>query len=126
MFYFLDKLFFVFHILLICFNLFGWIWKKTRLANLVLLSLTAFSWLILGIWYGIGYCPFTDWHWQVRHELGYYDMPYSYIKFLIDEITGLDAQAYFVDLATAVLFSLAILISVYVNFRDWRRNKNFQ
>jgi len=72
---FLDKFFFVFHSLLILFNLSGWMWKKTRRLNLVLLLLTGFSWTILGIWYGFGFCPSTEWHWQVRMKLGLPDMP---------------------------------------------------
>jgi len=81
---FLNEFFFIFHSALIIFGLFGWLWEKTRAANLVVLSLTGFSWFILGIWYGFGFCPCTEWHWQVRMRLGYYDMPSSYIKFLID------------------------------------------
>lgn len=116
----LDNFFFVFHSGIILFNLFGWIWKRTRKANLILLSLTAFSWFVLGLWYGIGYCPCTDWHWAVRRELGYYDMPGSYVKFLIDSLTGLDLSAGLVDTVTAVAFFSALSISVYLNWRDRR------
>ncbi len=79
------------------------------------LLLTAFSWFILGIWYGFGYCPCTDWHWMVRRELGYADMPNSYIKFLANELTGLDVTAYTVDLWTGLLFGAALLVSLYLN-----------
>lgn len=115
MYEFLDIFFFVFHTCLILFNLFGWIWKVTRKLNLITLSATAFSWIVLGFWYGIGYCPCTHWHWLVRRELGYYDMPNSYIKFLIDELTGLEFAAYTVDLWAGILFFSALVISVYVN-----------
>jgi hypothetical protein len=37
---------------------------------LIVLSLTAVSW-DFGIWYGYGYCLFTDWHWRIRELLGY-------------------------------------------------------
>jgi hypothetical protein len=86
---FLDVFFTVFHTLLIFFNLFGWIWKRTRRINLVCLLLTAGSWLILGIFYGIGYCPLTDWHFAVLERLGYTDLPSSYISFLVHRLTGL-------------------------------------
>jgi hypothetical protein len=85
---FLDKFFFVFHSTWIVFLLFGWAWRKTRRANLAVIVLTAFSWFILGIWYGYGYCPSTDWHWMVRVRLGYKDLPNSYTKFLVDSLTG--------------------------------------
>lgn len=113
----LDIFFLFFHSSLILFNLFGWIWEKTRILNLITLSLTAFSWTILGIWYGFGYCPCTDWHWMVRRELGDTDMPRSYIKFLLDELLGLDFSAYTVDLWTGILFILVFLISIFVNVK---------
>ncbi|MEL7832608.1 DUF2784 domain-containing protein [Fodinibius sp. Rm-B-1B1-1] len=113
--------FILFHTLLILFNLLGWIWKSTRRLHLVTIFLTAFSWFVLGIWYGFGYCFCTDWHWQVRRELGYTDMPNSYIKFLIELLTGINLSANFVDLATAILFFLALVMSLYVNFRNFEK-----
>ena len=67
---FLDIFFLVFHTLLIFFNLFGWLIKPLRKANLIVLLLTGGSWFILGIFYGFGFCPFTEFHWQVLHKLG--------------------------------------------------------
>lgn len=116
MYYLLDIFFLVFHTVLILFNLFGWAWKKTRRLNFITLFLTAFSWFILGIWYGFGYCPCTHWHWLVRRELGHYDMPASYIKFLVDLFTGLDVNAVLVDWGTGIAFGLAFIVSIYVNF----------
>jgi len=123
MYAFLNIFFFVFHSTLIIFNLFGWIWKKTRLANLVVILLTAFSWTILGIWYGFGFCPCTDWHWQVREKLGYFDMPSSYTKFLIDSLTGLDVKEILVDTLAVTLLALALVASVFTNVRDWKRKR---
>ena len=118
---FLDKFFFGFHSLVILFSLLGWLWTKTRRLNLILLLLTGFSWGVLGIWYGFGYCPSTDWHWQVRMKLGRYDMPASYTKFLVDSITGLDVNARLVDALTLIFFLIALTVSMIVNIRDWRR-----
>ena len=112
--------FFFFHSSLILFNLFGWAWRKTRLWNLVTLSAVAFSWFGLGIWYGWGYCPCTQWHWEVRQKLGYTDMPASYIQFLVEKFTGLHFQAAVVDAVTVVLFFIALGISLFLNLRDWR------
>lgn len=117
----LDIGFFVFHSALILFILFGWVWRKTRKPNLVAILLTAFSWFILGIWYGFGYCPCTHWHWLVREQLGRHDMPRSYIKFLIDSLTGWDVDAMSVDIATAAAFFLASLASVQANLRGKRQ-----
>ena len=49
-----DIFFFVFHSMFILFVLVGWAWKRTRLAHLVVVGLTALSWFGLGIWYGFG------------------------------------------------------------------------
>jgi len=121
MYYFLDKFFFVFHSALMSFIIFGWIWKKTRLANLTVILLTAFSWFILGIWYGFGFCPSTEWHWQVRYKLGYFDMPNSYTKFLVDTLTGLDLSQKVIDIFAVSLLLLALFASLLTNGRDWRK-----
>ncbi len=113
----LDKFFFAFHTLLILFNLTGWIWRKTRRLNLLTLGLTGASWTLLGIWYGFGFCPSTYWHWLVRLKLGYYDMPQSHVKFLLDSITGLDFNAKLVVGATLVMYLLALFLSLLFNLR---------
>lgn len=123
MYYLLDIIFIVFHTGLILFNLFGWIWEATRRWNLATLLITAFSWFILGIWYGFGYCPCTDWHWQVRRELGYTDLPTSYITYLVELFTGIELNPTLVDTATAIFFFAALLISLYVNFRSFEKRR---
>ena len=120
----LDKFFLIFHTGLTFFNLLGWIWKKTRLANLITLSLTAFSWGILGIWYGFGYCPCTDWHWQVLWKLGERDLPRSYIVYIIREFTGFEPAASIVNFWVVILFILALLVSATLNYRDYRKQKS--
>ncbi|MBL6950647.1 MAG: DUF2784 domain-containing protein [Bacteroidales bacterium] len=118
----IDILFVIFHTALILFNLFGWIWKKTRKANLITLLLTGASWFILGIFYGIGYCPMTDWHWEVLEKLGKSGLPNSYITYLIHRLTGLTSNEQWVDAITVGLFFLALSISLYMNlFR--KRNR---
>ena len=119
----LDKIFFIVHSCIIIFILLGWIWRKTRVANLIVILITAFSWFILGIWYGFGYCFCTHWHYQVRMKLGYFDMPSSYIKFLIDILTGLDINAKLVDIFTFVFFFLALITSVFTNLQDWKNRR---
>ncbi|NIO06257.1 MAG: DUF2784 family protein [Proteobacteria bacterium] len=120
MYAFLDKFFVVFHSALIVFSLCGWLWKKTRVANLAVLGMIGFSWFGLGIWYGFGFCPSTDWHWQIRMKLGHDDMPNSYTKFLVDSVTGLEVNATVVDIATLVSFILALSASLLTNARHWR------
>ena len=119
----LDVFFFCFHTVLILFNSFGWIIPRWRLANLIVLSLTAFSWFILGIWYGWGYCYCTDWHWQVREMMGHHDMSPSYIHYLIFRITGIDFSVSMVDSTTVVVFFSSFFISIYLNMRNWMQKK---
>ena len=117
----LDIFFFAFHTVVVLFNIFGWLIPRWRLANLIVLSLTAFSWFILGIWYGWGYCICTDWHWQVREMLGYHDMSTSYIHFLILKITNVDLSVSLVDTVTTIGFFSAFAINTYLNVRKWMK-----
>lgn len=121
MYNFLNIFFFVFHSSLILFIIFGWIWKKTRVANLAVILLTTFSWVFLGIWYGFGFCPSTEWHWQVRMKLGYYDMPNSYTKFLADTLTGLETNQKIVDIFAVLFLTLSLFASAITNGRDLRK-----
>ncbi len=121
---FLNIFFFVFHVALIFFNLFGWIVPALRKWNLTTLLLTAFSWFVLGIFYGFGYCFLTDWHWQVRERLGYKTESNSYIHFLLTELTPFSLSENTVDVFTAIFFFAALAASFCVNAREWRRRKH--
>ncbi len=116
----IDFFFIGFHTSLILFNVFGWLLPRWRFANFISLSLTAFSWFILGIWFGWGYCVCTDWHWQIREMLGYHNTSSSYIHFLILELTNIDIREESVDIYTAIVFVTAFLISFYLNLRKWK------
>ena len=120
----LDIFFLIFHTILIFFNLFGWIWKKTMKLNLIVLSLTGASWLFLGLIVGtLGYCPLTDWHFKILEKLGKTDLPYSYTKYLADRLTGLDINASLVDNATLYTFLAALVISIALNLRAFLKRK---
>lgn len=115
MYYVLDWVFMILHPALILFNLTGWIWKKTRKANLVLLLVTGSSWFILGIWKGLGYCPLTDWHFDVLRKLGTEDPPHSYIKYLAARITGWKVDETLITYLTVTFYFLALICSLIVN-----------
>jgi len=123
MYVFLDIFFLVFHALLIGFNLTGWLWERTRRIHLVVLTLTFCSWVGLGLFYGLGYCPCTDWHWQVKRARGEIDLPTSYIKYYLDLLTGLDWHPLLVDMLVLGLGLVALGLSVGLNWRDWRRSR---
>lgn len=118
---FLDIFFTIFHSSLVLFILSGWIWKRTRNLHLYIVLLTAGSWLILGIFYGLGYCPFTDWHFRVLERLGHTDLPASYISFLVIRITGLRPNQHLVDVVTTAGLAIGIagniLLRIAARFR---------
>jgi hypothetical protein len=118
---FLNIFFLVFHSLWILFVCLGWIWRRTRLWNLVAVVLTALSWFGLGIWYGWGFCLCTHWHWQMREKLGYQDGS-SYTQLLMVEITGLDVPSDVADGITVATFAVAALLSIALNLSDFRAN----
>jgi hypothetical protein len=118
--------FFVFHTAWIGFNCVGWAWRRTRRWHFATVSGTTVSWFGLGIWYGWGYCPSTDWHWRIRERLGHRDPP-SYIQLLVTELTGIDLN---LDAANAWALGTLIVVGVLTTFlnirdiRDIRRETN--
>jgi len=121
---FLDVLFFWLHIVIILFNLFGWVWIKTRKIHIIVVFATLFSWLILGLKYGLGYCFLTDWHWEIKYKLGESDLPASFVKYFLDKYTIFHFSASTVDWITGISFGLAIAMSFYVNFIRGKQTGN--
>lgn len=117
----LDWFFTFLHLVIIGFNLFGWIWRRTRKLHLIVVGLTLGCWLIIGIWYGIGYCPITDWQWQIKERLGETGLPNSFVKYYADKLSGKNISSSLIDTITAVSFAVAILCTVYVNFIKKKR-----
>ncbi len=113
-----NYFFYVFHTVLILFNLFGWLFQKTRKLNLITLLITFISWFLLGIWKGWGYCFLTDWHYSVLRQLGEYDLPSSYIAFLVKKATGWLPDADLVNSLTLWLAVLALGASLWVNLKS--------
>ncbi|RTE51982.1 DUF2784 family protein [Arenibacter aquaticus] len=107
--------FYLFHTLLIAFNLFGWLFSATRKLNLLSLLLTFGSWGLLGIWKGWGYCFLTDWHYDILNRLGHYQLPSSYIAFLTLKLTGWLPQAEFINTLTLCAAITALCCSLWAN-----------
>ena len=113
---FLDILLTIVHLAIILFNLFGWIFPRTRRLHFVFIVLTAASWFILGIWFGMGYCPVTDWQWNVKEQLGERNLPSNFVEYFAEKITGYNFSERLVNTVIGVCFASAALLSVYVNF----------
>jgi hypothetical protein len=112
-----DIFFDVFHVCVIFFNLFGWIWPATRLAHRWLLGATAVCWLGVGAWYGtIGYCPLTDWHWDIKEARGQDRLTISYIDYLLQK-AGIHASPEYIDVGVAAAFVTVLAVTLAI----WRR-----
>ena len=116
-----DLLFVAFHTALIVFNMSGWAWRRTRRFHLLTISATLLSWFGLGIVYGWGYCPLTDWHWQVKRALGETGLPASWVKYYLDQVTGVAWNAGLVDGLVVGIALAALVLSVGLNLRDRHR-----
>ena len=119
----LDQALFLLHAALVLFNLTGWIWQRTRRLHLLVVGLTLASWVGLGVWFGWGYCPLTDWHWQVKANLGETALPASYIKYYVDALTGASWNPMLIDAWVVGLALTALVVSVVFNWRDGRRQR---
>jgi hypothetical protein len=116
----LDVGFFVFHTLWVVFVCAGWAWRRTRPWHGSAVALTALSWFGLGIWHGWGYCPLTDWHWQVRERLGHRD-PASYLQLLISTVAGVELSARVADALAVGTLSIVGPLTLFLNLRDRTR-----
>jgi hypothetical protein len=118
---FLDILLTIVHLVIIFFNLFGWAVPALRRFHLWSIIITAASWFILGIWFGIGYCPVTDWQWRVKEQLGESNLPGSFITYMTNNVAGASFTDNLINVVTLVAFILAAAMSVYVNFLTRKR-----
>jgi hypothetical protein len=112
----LDILLTILHLVIILFNLFGWMFSATRKLHLISVLLTAASWFVLGIWFGMGYCPLTDWQWAVKAKLGEHNLPSNFVEYFAEKISGSDFPSQLVNTLIGVCFAIAVLLSFYVNF----------
>ncbi len=117
----LDIFFVVFHSILILFVLFGWIPRPPRLLHLIAVLFTGASWFILGLFYGIGYCPLTDWHWHVLRQLGETDLPPAYVQYILHRLLGINITPAFSDIITLLGWAGALIIAIYLQYRKLQK-----
>lgn len=110
---------------MVLFVLFGWVYKPTRKVHLITLTLIIISWLGIGVYKGvIGYCPLTDWHWDIKYELGERNIPSSFTEYMLEKITGIDFDSKLVDMGTAAGLILSVVAAGYVNLRSIFSKRN--
>lgn len=100
------------HIGILFLNTFGWLFSSTQTATLTLQIMTLMSWFGLGSVYGFGYCCVTDWHSRIQKHLGQSGFPGGYIKFLVDRMTGMNADPVTTDRITTIVLLVAVLCSI--------------
>lgn len=108
----LDVLFHFFHIGLILWNVFGWIYKKWVWIHFLTLNLVLFSWIVLGFFYGFGYCFLTDFHWRIKYQKGEYYLPNSYINYILQK-SGFFFESFSVDISVLLITVILYVISLY-------------
>lgn len=113
----LNIAFFVLHTLLMAFNLTGWIWPRTRKLHLATMAATLFSWIGMGAWRGWGYCLCTDWHFQIRRQLGIHGHESSYTQLLFHQIPSVQVSRQLADAITVAGVVLILLAMTVVWLR---------
>ena len=119
----LDWMLLLLHALLVLFNMVGWAWKRTRVLHLVTVGLTAFSWFVIGAFWGWGYCPCTDWHAQIRRQLGHADAGSTWLQQMIHRFFGFSLSRSTADWITGSVFAFIVLATLVAWTRE-RRRKN--
>lgn len=118
----LDYLITIVHSGIIVFVLIGWIWPKSRKAHGIIILLVLVAWLGLGAYFGaIGYCPLTDWQWDIKRSLGETELPNSFTKYLIDKILGIDSNKTFVDVITALGLVLGVVMASWYKIQSLKK-----
>ena len=119
----LDWVIFLGHVSLIIFNMFGWIWKRTRVWHLVTMGLTTFSWFVLGAVYGWGYCFCTDYHADILRQLGHPDANATFIQLVFTRLFGISLTQPVADNLAVVVFALIVVATVTVWIHDWYQRR---
>ncbi len=115
----MNGLFHLVHIVIILFVMIGWIFSTLLPLHLALTLLTLGSWFILGRWFGIGYCPISDWHWKIKAILGEGRPNGTYIHLVLQNITKRELNSAIVDKVVLIGTMVIMGISLVLNVQAW-------
>lgn len=113
---FLDYMMHVIHLGLMLICIVGWMFEPTRLVHLTAVILIAFSWLVLGQFFGYRYCLLTDTQWRIKQKLGQTPHTDSYVKYVLDTVTGRRINQKITDHLTLYTYLGVAMFSLIVNF----------
>ena len=120
---FFDFLMHGIHISLVLFVLFGAFHKPWVKAHFYCIVLIWLSWLVLGAYVGtLGYCPLTQWHWQIKENMGEYNLPPSYIEYVYTYFTGKDIED---KVMSNIIAGVMLLVTIFSSFRFFRLKKAY-
>ncbi|WP_421871328.1 DUF2784 domain-containing protein [Marinoscillum sp.] len=124
MLHFLDLFLTVFHSAFVLLVLFGWTIPKIRKYHVTAILLTLVAWLLVGLYKGyLGYCPLTDWHWDIKRALGETGMPSSFIEYMVEKVIGLNFPTLFIDIVTVSGLVFGIVMSLVGYVRHVRNSE---
>lgn len=110
----------VLHAAIVLLLVFGWMSLRTRRLHRFAVCVVAFCWIAIGGYFGrMGYCPLTDWHWQVKRLRGEKNLTPSYIDYHLRKI-GLYFDPNLVDLGVMIIFGVIALITLYFWWKERR------
>ena len=112
----MDYLLHMVHLSIIFLCVAGWMFEPIRLLHLVIVVLIAVSWFGLGKFFGYGYCVLTDTQWRVKRKLGQEPRAESYVKHVLDKVTGRDIDKGITDRLTLYTYIGAVVLSLATNF----------
>jgi len=104
------------HLSLMSICILGWMFEPTRILHLLVIIAVAVSWFGLGKFFGYGYCVLTDTQWRVKRRLGQEPYTDSYVKYVLDKVSGLDIDKKITDRLTLYTYVVAVVLSLTVNF----------
>ena len=106
------------HLAIILFVMTGWLFSALRPYHLALIVLMLGCWFILGRWLGAGYCPVTDWQWKLKAHYGYGKPDASYIRYVLQKVTGHELNPVTVD--KSVLICTVIITGISLCLNIWQ------
>ena len=107
----MDLLMLGLHLLVILVNVFGWLFSATRKIQFLLIHITAFSWLVLGFFWGWGYCFLTDWHWEIKRARGEPVAFTDFFSYYLNQLGFSISDQNWVPTVVGTIFFLVFLIS---------------
>ncbi len=113
---FMDYMLHMFHLSIIFICIVGWMFEPTHTLHLLVIVLVAISWFGLGKFFGYGYCILTDAQWRVKRKIGQGLYTESYVKYILDKVTGLNIDRKITDSLTLYIYVGAMVLSLTVNF----------